>query len=73
MITSLEDLPAVLITKEVAEVLRLGIDETRDLIKAGKLRATNIGLGRRPTYRVLKSDVIAYLNGDVEQGRTTSR
>jgi len=65
----LDNLPAVLLTKEVAEVLRIGVDETRDLIVAGKLRATNIGRGKRPTYRVLKADVISYLHGDVEQGR----
>lgn len=65
----LEDLPPVLVPAEAAEALRLGRDGLYDLIASGKLRATNVGQGRRPTYRIKRDDVISYINGDTEQGK----
>lgn len=66
----LEDLPPVLTAKEVAEAFRVHVIEVRHLIAAEKLRATNIGRGRRPSYRILREDAIAYLRGDTSQGTT---
>jgi excisionase family DNA binding protein len=68
----LEDLPPVLTAKEVAEAFRVHVIEVRHLIGAGKLRATNIGRGRRPSYRILREDAIAYLRGDTSQGASES-
>jgi excisionase family DNA binding protein len=72
-LSRLEDLPAVLTPKEAAAALRLGRDGLYDLIAAGKLRATNIGRGRKPIYRIKRDDVISFINGDTEQGNGSAR
>ena len=68
----LEDLPPVLTPAEAAAALRLGRDGLYDLIAAGKLRATNIGRGAKPIYRIKRDDVIAFINGDTEQGKAAA-
>lgn len=67
--TRLEDLPAVLLPREAAAALRVHPRYLTRLIRNGKLRASNVGSARMPTYRVKRDDVIAFINGDTEQGR----
>lgn len=65
----LEDLPPVLVPAEVARAMRLHVETVRELIRLGRLRATNVAKGRKPSYRINRADVISFLNGDTEQGR----
>jgi len=65
----LEDLPPVLTPAEVAEVFKIHRQQVYNLINEGRLRASNLTGNRRPTWRILREDLISYLHGDVEQGR----
>ncbi len=49
----------ILITKEVAELLRVSEEYVRELIRHRKLRAYKEG--RRGGYRILKEDVDKYV------------
>ena len=49
----------ILITKEVAELLRVSEEYVRELIRERKLRAYKEG--RRGGYRILKEDVDKYI------------
>ena len=49
----------VLITKEVAEILRVGEEYVRELIRAKRIKAYKEG--RRGGYRILLEDVNRYI------------
>jgi len=49
----------VLVTKEVAKILRISTDHVRELIRDKKIRAYTEG--RRGGYRILKKDVENYI------------
>jgi len=63
----LEDLPPVVTPDEVAEALRCNVDLVRNLITEKRLRATNIGRGARPCYRIQRGDLISFIQGDTNQ------
>ena len=50
----------ILVTKEVAQLLRVSEEYIRELIRQKKLRAYQEG--RRGGYRILKEDVDKYIN-----------
>ncbi len=53
-----------LTVEEAAEILKVDTRHIKRLIKAGKLRAKNIGVGtERKFYRVLKKDLLTVKNG----------
>jgi excisionase family DNA binding protein len=47
---------------EVATILEVDQGHVYDLIKAGRLRASNIGTGSKPLYRIRKSAIVAFLD-----------
>lgn len=57
----LNDLPSVLKVAEVAKVLRVDVKTVYGLIDRGELQAKKIG--PRGLIRVMKSMVVAYLDG----------
>jgi excisionase family DNA binding protein len=65
----LEDLEAILTPAEVARTLKVHRQVVYNLIAGGRLRAVNLTGKRRPTWRILREDLISYVHGDVEQGR----
>ena len=54
----------VLLTPEVAKVLRVSEEYVRELIRRKKIRAYQEG--RRGGYRILKEDVERYIKGKFE-------
>lgn len=52
---------------EIAECLKVRVDHVYDLIKAGRMRALNIGVGKKPTYRVRRSDYVAFVSAPEPQ------
>jgi hypothetical protein len=71
MTARLEDLPAVLTPADVSAALQINRQMVYNLIAAGRLRASNLTGKRRPTWRILREDLISYLQGDVEQGHAS--
>lgn len=55
---------SILITKEVAGLLRVSEEYVRELIRAKKLRAYKEG--RRGGYRILRADVDSYISMKLE-------
>ncbi len=56
----------ILKTKEAAEYLKVGEAHIRELIRLKKLRAYEEG--RRGGYRILKEDIITYINNKLKSG-----
>ena len=52
--------PKILLTREVADILRVGEDHVRNLIRTGKLKAYKEG--RRGGFRIESHDVDEYVN-----------
>jgi excisionase family DNA binding protein len=52
---------------EVGRRLGVSAEHVGDLIRAGLLRASNVGLGRRPQWRISLTDLDAFLAGRVNQ------
>ncbi len=74
MVSSVDDLPLVLLPGQVADLLSVNVDHVYSLIRDGKLRAINIGRSKRkPIYRIRREDALSFINGDVEQGRSAER
>ncbi len=55
-----EDYPEVVTPKQVQEMLRLGRDNTYNLIRCGKIPSTRINR----QIRIKKADVIRFLDGN---------
>ena len=66
--TTWEDLPLVLTTKQAAEVLQVHIKTVEAMCRAGDLPARKVG----KAWRIRREDLRAYLSGtigDVEPGK----
>lgn len=57
--TDFEQLPAVLTSKEAANVLRVGVREVRTLVDTGQLAGTR--LGPRKVIRISRSALLALM------------
>ena len=53
----------LLTTPQVAEMLGVSPQQVIRMRVSGRLRALNISLGRRPTWRFRESDIEAFLSG----------
>jgi excisionase family DNA binding protein len=58
--------------REVAERLGLSVDHVLGLIRSGVLRASNVGVGRRPRWRVALVDLVAFLDQRANGGTAAS-
>ncbi len=58
--------------REVAERLGLSVDHVLGLIRSGVLRASNVGVGRRPRWRVALVDLMAFLDQRANGGAASS-
>lgn len=54
-------------TVEVGRRLGVSSEHVGDLIRAGLLRASNVGLGRRPQWRIALVDLEAFLAARANQ------
>jgi len=59
-------------TKEVARRLGVSAEHVGDLIRAGLLRASNVGLGRRAQWRVAIADLDSFLSERTNQAKVSS-
>lgn len=48
-------------TKEFAELLSINFRQVVKLIHDGKIRAINVGIGKRPTYRILCKEYLRFI------------
>ena len=48
-------------TKEFAELLSVDFRQVIKLIKAGKIRAINVSLGKNPHYRILCKEYLRFI------------
>ena len=58
-VTDIEDLPAVLTTREAATALRIGVKELRKLVEAGQIPAARFG--PRRLIRISRTVLLATL------------
>ncbi|OUP55268.1 hypothetical protein B5F15_15060 [Butyricicoccus pullicaecorum] len=61
-ITSYDQLPLVLTVQDVARVLKLGVGMVYELLRSGELPSRRIGA--RGQFRVTRSDLIRYIEGE---------
>lgn len=61
-ITSYDQLPLVLTVQDVARVLKLGVGMVYELLRSGELPSRRIGA--RDQFRVTRSDLIRYIEGE---------
>lgn len=58
------DLPQMMTVDELAEFVGMSRNGVAEHIRIGRLRAFNICPGKRPKFRVMRDDIVAWLTGN---------
>ena len=62
----------ILTAEEAAILLRVEVRTVYHLIKSGKLVARNVGTGKRPVWRILRTRVHAWLDAPTDDGMSVA-